>query len=111
VFSVCPWNSDMYGLDMSRPGAQDYYDSILKLYAGWGVDYIKADDIARPAHREEIAGLHSAILKTGRPHRAEPFARSGRRSRTPRFSRRTSTCGASPTISGTTGDCCARISF
>ena len=65
--SVCPWNTDMYGVDLSRPGAQDYYDSILKLYAGWGVDYIKADDIARPAHREEIAALHRAILKTGRP--------------------------------------------
>jgi alpha-galactosidase len=65
--SVCPWNDDMYGLDMSRPGAQDYYDSILKLYAGWGVDFIKADDIARPAHRAEIAALHAAIRKTGRP--------------------------------------------
>ena len=49
--SVCPWNSDMYGVDLSRPGAQDYYDSILNLYAAWGVDYLKADDIARPAHR------------------------------------------------------------
>jgi alpha-galactosidase len=67
VHSVCPWNGDMYGVDLSKPGAQDYYDSILKLYAGWGVDYIKADDIARPAHREEIAALHRAILKTGRP--------------------------------------------
>jgi hypothetical protein len=65
--STCPWNSDMYGVDLSRPGAQQYYDSILKLYAGWGVDYIKADDIARPAHREEIAALHRAILNTGRP--------------------------------------------
>jgi|HubBroStandDraft_1064217.scaffolds.fasta_scaffold00761_4 alpha-galactosidase len=65
--SVCPWNSDMYGVNLSRPGAQDYYDSILKLYADWGVDYIKADDIARPAHREEIAALHTAIGKTGRP--------------------------------------------
>jgi alpha-galactosidase len=66
-FSVCPWNSDMYGVDMSRRDAQDYYDSILELYARWGVDYLKADDIARPAHREEIAALHSAILKTRRP--------------------------------------------
>lgn len=66
-YSVCPWNSDMYGVDMSRPHAQAYYDSILQLYAGWGVDYIKADDIARPAHREEIAALHAAIVKTGRP--------------------------------------------
>jgi alpha-galactosidase len=65
--SICPWNSDMYGVDMSRPDAQDYYDSILKLYAAWGVDYIKADDIARPAHREEIAAIHRAIQKTGRP--------------------------------------------
>src|SRR5450631_4406122 len=28
-YSVCPWNSDMYGLAMNQPGAQDYYDSIL----------------------------------------------------------------------------------
>ncbi len=67
VHSVCPWNSDMYGVDMQRPGAQDYYDSILAMYAGWGVDYIKADDIARPLHAGEVAALHQAILKTGRP--------------------------------------------
>jgi len=66
-YSLCPWNTDMYGLDMSRPGARDYYDSIVKMYAGWGVDFIKADDIARPAHREEIAALHQAIQKSGRP--------------------------------------------
>ena len=67
VFSICPWNPDMYGVDTAKPGGQDYYDSILKLYAGWGVDFIKADDIARPAHRGEIAALHTAILKSGRP--------------------------------------------
>jgi len=67
INSTCPWNSDMYGVDMSRPGAQAYYDSLLKLYAEWGVDYIKADDIARPTHRGEIAALHNAIQKTGRP--------------------------------------------
>jgi len=66
IHSLCPWNTDMYGVDMSRPGAQDYYDSLLRLYADWGVDYIKADDIARPMHREEIAALHRAIQKTGR---------------------------------------------
>jgi len=67
VHSICPWNTDMYGVDMRRAGAQDYYDSIVKMYAGWGVDYIKADDIGRPVHAEEIAALHQAILKTGRP--------------------------------------------
>jgi hypothetical protein len=66
-YSLCPWNTDMYGIDMSRPGAQDYYDSIVKMYAGWGVDFIKADDIARPSHIEEIVALHRAISKAGRP--------------------------------------------
>jgi len=64
--SVCPWNTDMYGVDTSRRGGQEYYDSILKLYAEWGVDFIKADDIARPVYRGEIAALQRAIRKTGR---------------------------------------------
>jgi hypothetical protein len=64
--SICRWNGDMYGVDMAKPGAQDYYDSILKLYVSWGVDYIKADDIATPLHAAEIEALHRAIVKTGR---------------------------------------------
>ena len=65
--SICRWNSDMYGVDMSKPGGQEYYDSIVKLYAGWGVDYIKADDMAIPFHGAEIEALHKAIVKSGRP--------------------------------------------
>ncbi len=57
----------MYGVDMSKPGGQEYYDSIVKLYAGWGVDYIKADDMAIPSHGAEIEALHKAIVKSGRP--------------------------------------------
>jgi hypothetical protein len=29
--STCPWNSDMYGVDTSLPGGQDYYDSICSV--------------------------------------------------------------------------------
>jgi hypothetical protein len=66
--SVCRWNTDMYGVDMTKPGAQQYYDSIARLYADWGVDFIKADDEAAPTiHAEEIAALHRAIEKSGRP--------------------------------------------
>jgi hypothetical protein len=65
--SLCPWNPDMYGVDTTKPGGEDYYDSIIGMYADWGVDFIKADDIARPAHRAEIAAIHKAIEKTGRP--------------------------------------------
>jgi len=68
--SICPWNTDMYGVDTSRPGGQDYYDSIVRLYASWGVDFIKADDMfSYPTgdHNSEIAALHEAIVKIGRP--------------------------------------------
>lgn len=65
--SICRWNSDMYGIDMSKAGAQDYYDSMVRLYADWGVDYIKADDMAIPLHAAEIEALHKAIVKSGRP--------------------------------------------
>ena len=71
VNSICPWNSDMYGVDMSIPEGQLYYDSLMELYASWGVDFIKVDDIAystiyRDSHRKEIEGIRKAIDKTGR---------------------------------------------
>jgi alpha-galactosidase len=65
--SLCEWLTDMYGVDTARPGAQDYYDSILALYAGWGVDFIKADDMSSPYHAGEIEALSRAIKKCGRP--------------------------------------------
>ena len=43
--SICAWNTDMYGVDADRDGAQAYYDAIFELYASWGVDYVKVDDI------------------------------------------------------------------
>jgi hypothetical protein len=71
---LCTWlnQTDMYGIDFNRPGAQAYYDSIAELYAGWGVDYVKADDIAQshdpsyPYHAAEIAGLSRALRQSGR---------------------------------------------
>jgi len=67
--SVCPWNADMYGVDMARPGAQAYYDSVFALIASWGVDYVKVDDISRPyhAHEREIEAIRRAIDRSGRP--------------------------------------------
>ncbi|MBW8844770.1 MAG: glycoside hydrolase family 27 protein, partial [Burkholderiales bacterium] len=67
--SVCTWNPDMYGVDMRKPGAQAYYDSVFALYASWGVDFIKMDDMSRPydAHAPEIEAAHHAILRTKRP--------------------------------------------
>lgn len=65
---TCPWNPDNYGLDAAKPAAQAYYDSIARLYASWGVDFLKADCIAsRPYRSDEIRMLSQALRKTGRP--------------------------------------------
>jgi len=64
--STCPWMNHMYGLDMKKPGAQEYLNSILKLYASWDVDFIKVDDISRPYHIAEIEGYAKAIQDCGR---------------------------------------------
>ena len=64
--SVCPWNSDMYGVDMSKPGAQEYYNSVFALYASWGLDFIKVDDLSAPYHQSEIEAIRTAIDRTGR---------------------------------------------
>ena len=47
----CPWNPDMWGVDPSKPGGQEYYDSVFKLFAEWGVDFVKVDDLSAPYHR------------------------------------------------------------
>jgi alpha-galactosidase len=64
---TCSWNPDMYGVDMTKPGAQAYYDSLMELVASWDVDFVKIDDLSRPYHTKEIEAIRKAIDKTGRP--------------------------------------------
>ncbi len=72
--SICDWDPDMYGL-RDMPESQAYYDSIISLYAGWGVDFLKVDDICnthayvdRPyMGGHEVEMIARAIEKTGRP--------------------------------------------
>lgn len=72
--SICKWNPDMYGVRQGHPGAQAYYDDLIAMYADWGVDFIKCDDIANtnayphaPYHAaHEVEYLHRAILNSGR---------------------------------------------
>jgi hypothetical protein len=68
--STCKWNPDMFGVDATKPGGQAYYDSLLALYASWGVDFIKVDDLSRPyddVQLAEVEAIRRAIDKTGRP--------------------------------------------
>lgn len=73
-FSLCPWNTDMYGVDTEKRGAEEYYDSLFKLYASWGVDFVKVDDIANTefspqnpySAEKEIEMIRVAIDRSGR---------------------------------------------
>ncbi len=66
--SICAWNPDMYGLRCDTQAAKDYYASIFALYAEWGVDFVKCDDIAReyPHCQREIELISEACRSCGR---------------------------------------------
>ena len=57
----------MVGLDHTHPGAQAYYDSTLALYAQWGVDFLKTDDMLWPYQAADIEAYARAIERSGRP--------------------------------------------
>ncbi len=63
--STCPWCHYNYGVNMDKPGAQEWHDSLVAHLAAWGVDFIKADDIT--GYPLEIEAFVKAIAKCGRP--------------------------------------------
>ena len=64
----CEWLLDNYTVIASKPGAQQYYNSIFELYASWGVDFVKVDDLSAPIyHKDEIEMIRKAIDNCGRP--------------------------------------------
>jgi len=64
--SRCWWLMDNYTI-ADKPGAQEYYNSIIELYASWGVDFLKMDDLSKPYHTSEIEMIRKAIDRCGRP--------------------------------------------
>ncbi|MAE67341.1 MAG: alpha-galactosidase [Phycisphaeraceae bacterium] len=67
--TACRWLDHNVGVNMSKRGAQAYYDSVFRLYASWGVDYVKVDDMVRmdPYLDAEIEAVHAAVARCGRP--------------------------------------------
>ncbi|MDE7437486.1 MAG: NPCBM/NEW2 domain-containing protein [Muribaculaceae bacterium] len=65
--SACTWLRDNMKVDWKKPGAQQYYNSIFDLYAQWGVDFVKVDDLSRPYHTAEVEMIRNAIDQCGRP--------------------------------------------
>ncbi len=65
---LCSWLHDNYTVDASKKGAQEYYNSLFNLYASWGVDFVKIDDLSAPYyHQDEIELIRNAIDQCGRP--------------------------------------------
>jgi alpha-galactosidase len=60
------WLRDMYTVDDSKRGAQEYYNSLFALYASWGIDFVKVDDISSPYRNAEIEMIREAIDGCGR---------------------------------------------
>jgi hypothetical protein len=67
IHNTCGWCPDMYGVDTTKPAGQAWYDSILRQYAAWNLDYIKVDDLSSPYSSGEIEAIRKAIDKCGRP--------------------------------------------
>jgi alpha-galactosidase len=61
----CTWCTYNYGVDMSKPGAQEWYDGLIQHLADMGVDMIKYDDIV--PYPPEVEAVAKAIKKTGKP--------------------------------------------
>ena len=108
--NACSWSTAMYGVDVSKPAGQAYYDSIVALYAsvGSGLHQGRRHELGgKPArenyHAAEIAALHRAIVKSGRPIvlSLSPGPAPVVRRRT---LRKTQICGEFPVISGMTGN-------
>ncbi|WP_143309093.1 glycoside hydrolase family 27 protein [Chitinophaga vietnamensis] len=62
----CAWLHDMCTIDAAKSGSQAYYNSLFELYAAWGVDFVKIDDLSRPYHTAEIDMIRKAIDRCGR---------------------------------------------
>lgn len=66
--NLCRWLSDNYTIDPEKDGAQEYYNSLFTMYADWGVDFVKIDDLSAPIyHQDEIEMIRKAIDRCGRP--------------------------------------------
>jgi alpha-galactosidase len=63
---LCPWDDGNFGIRDNAAG-QAYYDSMLRLYAAWRIDFIKVDCIAdHPYKLSEIRQIARAIHHAGR---------------------------------------------
>jgi alpha-galactosidase len=64
-----------YKIDFTKPGAQEYINSIVSLYASWGIDFIKLDGVTPGSYNDnlninnipDVQAYSKAIALSGRP--------------------------------------------
>jgi alpha-galactosidase len=64
-----------YKIDFTKPGAQEYINSIINLYASWGIDFIKLDSVTPGSYNDnlninnipDVQAMSKAIAQSGRP--------------------------------------------
>src|ERR1700753_777154 len=64
-----------YKIDFTKPGAQEYINSIVNLYASWGIDFIKMDSVTPGSYNDnlninnipDVQAMSKAIAQSGRP--------------------------------------------
>lgn len=61
---TCAWNDQNYGIDVSKPGAQEYYNAVFRQIADWEFDFVKVDDLT--PYPDEILMIAQAIENSGR---------------------------------------------
>jgi alpha-galactosidase len=62
-------------IDFTKPGAQEYINSVVALFASWGIDFIKLDSVAPGSDvdstaiddRPDVEAWSKAIAQSGRP--------------------------------------------
>jgi alpha-galactosidase len=62
-------------IDYTKPGAQEYINSLINLYASWGVDFIKLDAVTPGSYNDnlninnipDVQAMSKAIAQSGRP--------------------------------------------
>lgn len=61
---TCVWCLQNYGVDMTKPGAQEFYNNWIKQLADWGVDFLKVDDVV--PYPAEVKAICKAVRNSGR---------------------------------------------
>jgi alpha-galactosidase len=64
-----------YKIDFTKPGAQEYINSIVNLYASWGIDFIKLDSVTPGSYNDnlnidnipDVMAYSKAIAQSHRP--------------------------------------------